>query len=128
MVKYLSDTSLTISYLRGFAPARDLILRYSGNIIISYVSIAELFQGVHKKTDFNGIKNLLEFFDIHWGSDKVNKLAIELLERYRLSHGAELVDMLLAATALSANLILLTDNIKDFRFIPGLKVQKPPYA
>jgi predicted nucleic acid-binding protein len=35
--------------------------------------------------------------------------------------------MFIAATALTTNLPLITDNIKDFQFIPGLTVQKPLY-
>ncbi|MBI4599749.1 PIN domain-containing protein [Candidatus Uhrbacteria bacterium] len=34
------------------------------------------------------------------------------------------IDLLIAATAIECGLVLLTENIRDFRNIPGLKIQK----
>lgn len=126
MKKYLIDTSLLIHYLRGVSEAGEFI-RQEPHLTISYVTVAELLQGARNKIAFQDIQDLTELFTVHWGSDKVNKLAVQLLEQYRLSHGAHLLDMLIGATALLSNLTLITDNLKDFQFIPDLQIQKPPY-
>ena len=50
---------------------------------------------------------------------------LALLEKYALSHRLSVPDALIAATALSQNLALYTLNVKDFRFIPDLKLHTP---
>ena len=42
------------------------------------------------------------------------KLAINLLKQYGLMQGIGLIDAILAATALTRKLTLITDNIKAF--------------
>ena len=126
MKKYLVDTSVFIAHLRDFAPATNFLLQEEG-LIISYVTLAELMQGTGNKNEIEKIKRLLQPFTVHWGSETVNKRALGLVEQYHLSHKAYVLDMLIAATALTADLPLVTDNVKDFQFIPGLTVHKPPY-
>src|SRR2546430_17121315 len=126
MKKYLVDTSVFIAHVRDFAPAKKFLLHEDG-LIISYVTLAELMQGTGNKIEIEKIKRLVRPFTVQWGSETVNKRALGLVEQYHLSHKAHVLDMLIAATALTANLPLITDNVKDFQFIPDLSVQKPPY-
>jgi predicted nucleic acid-binding protein len=49
----------------------------------------------------------------------------ELRALYGRAYVCDLVDMLIAATALEQNATLLALNMKHFRFIVGLTVQKP---
>ena len=51
-----------------------------------------------------------------------SRLAIELIEQFRLSHGLLIPDAIIAATAISFNLKLFTYNRKDFFFIPGIRL------
>jgi hypothetical protein len=44
------------------------------------------------------------------------------MEQYSLSHKLSLPDALIAATALVYDVPLYTMNLKDFRFIPKLKL------
>jgi predicted nucleic acid-binding protein len=46
------------------------------------------------------------------------------METYKLSHGIEIPDALIAATALYKNYELYTYNIKDYKFIHKLKLYK----
>jgi len=50
---------------------------------------------------------------------------LNLLEEYALSHKLSVPDALIAATALSRDFPLYTLNLKDFQFIPGLKLHNP---
>ena len=126
MERYLVDTNVLIAHLRGFSPASTFLLEADG-LIISYVTLAELMQGTSNKDEMERVKKLIKPFPVYWGSETINRRALELVEQFHLSHTAQALDMFIAATALTTHLPLLTDNIKDFQFIPGLTVQKPPY-
>jgi predicted nucleic acid-binding protein len=58
---------------------------------------------------------------IHF-NEITSKLAIEFMEQFHLSHGLLIPDAVIAATAVTFNLKLFTYNLKDFRFIPGIKI------
>ena len=45
---------------------------------------------------------------------------------FSLNHSLAIPDALIAATALHHDVALYTFNIKDFRFIPGLKLHNGP--
>jgi len=51
--------------------------------------------------------------------------SFELIQKYRLSHGLLLPDSIIAATALISGFELYTYNVKDFKFILGLKLFTP---
>ena len=52
--------------------------------------------------------------------------AVELIRRYRLSHGLLLADALIASTAIVADLPLATKNQRDYRPIEGLDLVPYP--
>ncbi|MBN1925872.1 MAG: type II toxin-antitoxin system VapC family toxin [Prolixibacteraceae bacterium] len=80
----------------------------------------ELYQGVRNKSEFTRLQNKLKSYNIIHYNDRSSKIAVELTEKYHLSHGLLIPDAIIAATALTYNLKLFTYNVKDFRFIPGL--------
>jgi len=47
-----------------------------------------------------------------------------MIEHYSKSHGLQIPDAIIAATALSFEMKLFTLNLKDFKYIDGLKLQK----
>lgn len=55
---------------------------------------------------------------------KISQISLELVEKYVLTDGLNIVDALVAATAIHHNLTLVTANHKHFRKITGLKVEK----
>jgi predicted nucleic acid-binding protein len=48
-----------------------------------------------------------------------------LIDEYSLSHGLKIPDALIAASALALNMELFTYNLKDFSFIPDIKLYQP---
>jgi tRNA(fMet)-specific endonuclease VapC len=52
----------------------------------------------------------------------ISTLAVELVGKYALSHKMALPDALIASTAIIHNIELYTLNIKDFRFLDGVKL------
>ena len=51
-------------------------------------------------------------------------MAVKLVEKFCLSHKLTLPDAFIAATTIYHNVELYTLNIKDFIFIPGIKLFK----
>ena len=49
-------------------------------------------------------------------------MGIRLYKQYKLSHGLDMPDSLIAATAIELDLSLFTYNIKDFRYISGIRL------
>ncbi len=50
----------------------------------------------------------------------ISERAIHLIEKYKLSHGLEIPDAIIAATSVEYEIPLFTYNVKDFDFIPKL--------
>lgn len=123
MGKYLVDTTVLIDHLRGRKTATDFIDK-TERLKTSFVVIGELFQGLKNKQELKRVEKLVSLFEIGWGQEKVMILAIDLLKQHSLKQGIGLIDSMIAATALMNDLILVTDNVKHFKFIKGLKVKK----
>ena len=117
------DTNILIDYFRGKKPVVDFIDRYpKENLALTSIIVMELYKGSLNKLEFDKIKTTLKGFLIIDLNENVSQLALRLSERYALSHTMEIPDTLIAATALVYDLELKTYNLKDFQFIPTLKV------
>ena len=123
MGKYLVDTTVFIDHLRGKKQATEF-LKQEG-LVVSLVTVVELIQGSRNKAEQKKVKKLVDQFEIHWGSARINRLAVELLGKYFLKFNLCFLDALVGATALESNLVLATDNVKHFEFISGLKAVRP---
>lgn len=95
------------------------------NICITKISVMEMYVGALNKRELNKIRKFLNDFSKIPVSDKVFNKTIELVYEYNLSHSLYINDALIAASALYYNIELYTLNLKDFRFINGLKLYKP---
>lgn len=123
MQKYLVDTTVLVDHLRNISYATEFLKKES--LVISFVTAAELLQGVRNKNEQKSIQKLINQLEINWGGAQVGRLAIQLLEDYFLKFNFSLLDALIASTALAGNFTLVTGNIKDFHFIENLKVVDP---
>lgn len=119
----LLDSNILIDYFREKPLVKSFINHYSkSNLFISSVVAMELYQGVLNKSEFGKIKKELSHFSMIDINEPIAQTALRLHERYALSHKISIPDYLIAATALVYDLELRTYNLKDFRFIPQLKV------
>lgn len=82
----------------------------------------ELYQGCLNKYEFAKIKKELIGFNSIPLSEEIGDIALKLSQQFALSHKMGIPDTLIAATDLVYDLELKTHNLKDFRFIPTLKV------
>ena len=80
----------------------------------------ELLQGAKNKHEKKQIKRKLSSFWLLPMQNDIAKLSSELIDMFTLSHNLSIPDSIIAATALSFQLPLISNNIKDFRYIPEL--------
>lgn len=117
----LCDTNILISWFKG-EPQTLIQLENIGldNILIPSVALMEIYQGVRNKAELLQIKKKLKAYHVIHFNDAISKIAIELVEKFRLSHGLLIPDAIIAATAITIKRKLYTYNTKDFKFIPGV--------
>ena len=117
------DTNIVIDFLRQKPEVITFIDNYGKeNLAISPIVTMEIYQGVLDKTDLDRTRKRLKGFATLDLNNEIISLALQLQLRYILSHRMGIPDSIIAATALIFNLELRTYNLKDFRFIPTLKV------
>jgi len=129
-VKYLLDTNTCIYVINKKPPSAVNRIRskHPDEVSISAITIAELEYGVYhsKHIDQNRIA-LLEFLvpfiilDFDQSAAAVYGSVRASLERKGTPIGQ--MDLLLAAQALSQQLILVTNNVREFRRVAGLQIE-----
>ena len=120
----LVDTDVLIWHLRGYAQATRRLDRLE-SFALSAVTYMELLQGMRDKTELAAVKKMLELraARIVPLTEVTTQQAIALMESLTLSHGLQMGDALIAATALEHQLILLTGNVKHFRAVGSLQLE-----
>ena len=128
-MQYLLDTSICVFYLRGKLKL-DNIIREKGreNFFISEITVAELRFGAensddipksHKSVDafVNGVTIVPIFGSIkRYAKEKVR------LRRLGTPMNDEF-DLLIGVTAIENKLTLVTDNVKHFEQLDGVKIE-----
>ncbi len=92
---------------------------------LSAVTYIELAQGCRSKKELVRIKKGLIMSQAHIlpVTPSITERAMALVDSHALSHGLQLGDALIAATALEHGLTLLTGNKKHFAKLPGLSLE-----
>ena len=129
MEKYLIDTNTWIEYFHNRNGVKEHLKEIPvENIYVSEVTIAELIYGaVHSG---NVEKHLNETFEI---SETFNVVTISNVLRQYADLRHALVnqnqknvgdfDILIGATALHYDMVIVTDNVKHFKLMPGIKIE-----
>jgi len=124
----LCDTNIFIHAFNGH-PSTIEQLKHIGlnNILLSSITVMELYQGMGNKQELAIMRKKLAFYDVVQIDKRISEKAIELIAEFKLSHGLQIPDALIAATAASYDLPLFTYNLKDFGFIPTIKIYDAQY-
>ena len=85
----------------------------------------ELVAGCRDAADLRQIQQFLRQVTSLPISASISQAAHQLMESFSLSHGLQIPDALIAATALEHRLTLYTKNRRHFQMIPGLTVHRP---
>ena len=120
--KYLIDSNVLIDYMAGLIPAKgsDFVENlFNSQFLISVVTKIEVLgynDFPHKMSAMSNFVSLSEILPLN---ESVTEKTIELKRSFRKM---KLGDTIIAATAIADNLVLITRNIDDFKFIPSLRV------
>jgi tRNA(fMet)-specific endonuclease VapC len=119
----LCDTNIIIEfYKKNPEVIKELEEIGQQNIAVSIVTAGELMFGALNKKELEQIKKDLDHLQVIHLSPEIGECFIKLMVSYTLSHRISLPDGLIAATAIIENITLYTHNLKDFRYIEGIKL------
>jgi tRNA(fMet)-specific endonuclease VapC len=130
MLTHLLDTNICIYAMKS----RDLKLsrrldELQGKCAVSDITMFELYAGVD---GYAAPEQRLEIIDNFISRVKILPFTTSAARiagplRYKLRTRGEMIgayDLLIAATAISHSLILMTNNVREFERVDGLKVEK----
>ncbi|MCU0735209.1 MAG: type II toxin-antitoxin system VapC family toxin [Methylotetracoccus sp.] len=129
MLKYLLDTNMVIYVIKRRPPAvREVFNRQHGRMAISAITLAELLHGVEKSSDpprnlavvddYCSRLTVLPYTDkaaAHYGSIRA------ALETQGQPIGVN--DLHIAGHARSEGLTLVSNNLREFKRVPGLLME-----
>ena len=124
------DTDVFIDHVRGLAAAtayiRGLPVAQRGT---TDVTVMELYRGAANREQLATIARFLARNQVTRVavSAAASQRAVTLLYDYSLAHGLGIPDALIATVALEGNWTLVTNNVRHFQFIPGLRLEPAPY-
>jgi tRNA(fMet)-specific endonuclease VapC len=128
IVSFLLDTDICSAYLKGDRRLGERFIQYGGQLNISAITAAELYAWALRakapRSRFLGLQAFLSditFLDVN---RDVSRTFGELRSR-QLDQGlfTPEMDLLIASTALTHNLVLVTHNVGDFTQVADLKLQ-----
>lgn len=133
MSGHLIDTDWAIDVFHGQPAAEQTLIGLAPDgLSVSHLSYAELYQGAYygrdPETAITGLRWFLQ--DKH-----LLPTTPEIMERFAILRGSLTphlrrqigdIDLIIAATALTYDLALLTRNVKDFQHVPGLRLYTAP--
>ncbi len=124
----LVDTDILIDTARGSREALNCLkqLEQHTAIAVSSRSKMELIIACHNKNEFQALERFLNQFQFIQVNEAISDNATELLNQYRASHGLLIADAMIAATALSLSLYLISKDSSQYDFIKGLKILPYP--
>ena len=121
----LIDSDVLVWLTRGHPGAAARLVR-EPVWHISAVTYIELAQGCRNQVELERLKQGLSARDtqIMPLNEAISERAMRLIDLHALGDGLQLGDALIAATALEHGLPLLTANIKHFKSIDGLRIER----
>lgn len=129
MIKYMLDTNILIYTIRNRpTKVREAFKRHSEYLAMSTVTLGELIYGAEKSTQ--SARNLADIEALAARMDVVpfdSEAAMHFGQvRAELANSGKLIgpyDLMIAGHARSRGLILVTNNLREFKRVPGLRVE-----
>jgi predicted nucleic acid-binding protein len=125
-INYLGDSNIVIYYLQQQFPSSgeafmDNILQQHPPAISVITEIELLYWKTPTENDLNTLRNFISDCAIFELETAIKFKTVEIRKAFTI----KIPDAIIAATALTFDLTLLTRNIGDFNKISGLKVINP---
>lgn len=124
---YLLDTDTIIYLLKGNQKVQENLRLHANDLLrISIITLMELYYGAHKsrhiESNLAKVRTLEQTLDIIPAGPEIATIFGML--KARLESGGNRLDdfdLIIAATALNHNLVLVTNNERHFQRIDGLR-------
>ena len=113
-VSILVDTDVCIDYLRGRPQTVHWLEEVAGPLLVSAVTVAELFARVRDGAERGQLEEFLRAFAVVPVDEHIAKQGGLFRRDYRKSHGTGLADALIAAAAEISGATLATLNDTHF--------------
>lgn len=129
MLKYMLDTNIVIHVIKNRPEvARMRFNRHQGQICISSVTLMELVYGAEKSSqverNLQDIQGLTARLDVlayeDFAAAHTGQIRAELA---RLGTPLGPYDQMIAGHARSQGLIVVTNNLREFQRVPGLRLE-----
>jgi tRNA(fMet)-specific endonuclease VapC len=126
-VPFLIDTSIAIHARDGTDSVLDKLAEHDGEVLLSSLSLAELQRGVFKDSKFTALRQarldvLLRAMPVIPFDASAALAYGRIIAQCGWAKGRDF-DRMIAAHAISSGSVLVTDNVTDFRDIPGLTLE-----
>lgn len=122
--RLLFDTDVLIDHLRGDPQAKAYLEGRTDTLMVSAVTIAELFAGVREGEERRTLDGFVRAFEVVAVSLQIAERGGLIRRDYKRSHNIGLPDAIIAATAEHERASLVTLNDKHF---PMLEDVVTPY-
>jgi predicted nucleic acid-binding protein len=122
----ICDTNIFISAFNGLEKTTVELSKIGNqNVLMPSVTVMELYRGMKNKDQMTKMIRKIKSYNVLDFNEQVSQKAIGLIQTFKLSHDLQIPDAIIGALSISYNIPLFTYNIKDFKFIPGLKLYDP---
>jgi len=124
------DTDILIDFGldRDDAVNTMAVLEKNYLLTTSVIKAMELYSGCRSKKDIKKVEELIADLHIRFVSKSISERAYDLMKKFRSSHGVEINDMLIAATAIETGAKMISKNQKHYQFIPGFDMLEYPLS
>jgi tRNA(fMet)-specific endonuclease VapC len=128
-MRFLLDTNVCSEYLKRPGRLAHRFVQHSGGLAVSAVVLAELYSWVSRRHSPKVLCDMIEDDLLECVSviefDHSTARRFGLLRGQLLTQGltVDALDLMIAATALEYDLVLVTTNTRHFANIPGLQLE-----
>ncbi len=112
-MKYLVDSNIIIYHLNKDSIATEFLSEHYEEIAISQITFVEVLSFAFSLAEEKDVRELLNTFKIFDIDSKISNQAVENRKLKKI----KVPDNIIAATAQSHGLTLVTRNIKDFKLL-----------
>ena len=127
-MKYLLDTNICIHLFRGTFNLKEKFQKINlDDVAISEITLAELMFGAENSSNPEKNYKIIDQF-----SEQIkilpifNAIQIYAIEKVRLRKNGTMIsdfDLLIGSTAIANDLIMVTENVKEFERISNIEIE-----
>ena len=127
-MKFLLDTNICSAHMRRPGKLAHRFIQYFDQLAMPTIVLGELYAGAYKHSESARLQALIEELldEIHvldFDSNCARQFGRLRGDSLRLGTPFSTVDLMIASVAIVHDLSLVTHNTKDFRNIPGLRIE-----